>query len=384
MKILHVITECELHHGGPSINLINLVEEQNKMGFLSHIATTHSKFNSYKSKNFQTVKKFIYSFKTNFPKSINYSKEFKKFIDNNISNYDILHIHGLYRYPVSYAAYKSGKLKIPYIIRPHGSLDPFLHNKSNNSLILKKCWRYFIDFPNLKKCNAIHATSQMEKIKIKKLRLNNKIFINSNFISSFFFEKKLKKKPKKNYNYILFLGRINFKKGLDILIPAFKKISDEYKNYKLLLVGPNNERYLQIKINPLIKKYNISKKVKYHKPIYGKKLLGVYNRSILFILPSYTENFGNTVIEAMSQGIPVVISNNLDLSSQFKKHKIAKICKCEVKSLYDSIKSVISNKKDTLIMKKKAMKYVSNNFASATVLKKLNNIYLKILKKNFA
>jgi len=177
MKILHVITDCDLQHGGPPINLINLVKKQNKIGYLSHIATTHSKLNNYKSKYFFKVKKFIYSFKTNFPKSINYSKDFKNFIDNNIKKYDILHIHGLYRFPVSYAAYKSRKLKIPYIIRPHGSLDPFLHNKSNNNLLLKKTWRNLIDYPNLKKSNAIHATSQLEKKKIKKLNLNNKIFI---------------------------------------------------------------------------------------------------------------------------------------------------------------------------------------------------------------
>ena len=192
MKILHIISSLRKEDGGLPESVKNLSNELNIHKIHSDIATTY-----HKDKNIETdkpVKSRIYSFKRFIFDNIQFSLEFKKFIDLKLSQYDLIHIHGLYRFPTSYAAYKAIKLKIPYIISTHGSLDPYLYMQSKKNLFLKRLWEILIDFPILKKANGIHCTSDIEKQKIKKLNLNKRIFTIPIFVSNIFFEKKKKKK----------------------------------------------------------------------------------------------------------------------------------------------------------------------------------------------
>lgn len=165
MKILHVISSVDLKYGGTSRNILDLVLAQNKNGINANICTVydHKKENKKIPFIYRYIKNKIYYFKINLLKDIRFSLSFKNFIDHNIKSYDIIHIHGLYRFPVSYAAYKARKLKIPYIIKPHGSLDPFLYKQSSKSLILKRLWEYFFDFINIKHANIIECKSNIEK-----------------------------------------------------------------------------------------------------------------------------------------------------------------------------------------------------------------------------
>ena len=385
MKILHIISSLRNEDGGLPESVKNLSNELNIHKIHSDIATTYYKDKSIKID--KTVKTRIYSFKRFIFDNIQFSLEFKRFIDLKLLNYDLIHIHGLYRFPTSYAAYKAKKLNIPYIISTHGSLDPYLYKQSKKNLFLKRLWEITIDFPILKKANGIHCTSDIEKNKIKKLNLSKKIFTIPIFISNIFFEKKREKKNnfRKNYGFsdndfiILFLGRINFKKGLDLLIPAFYKINKKFKQTKLLMVGPNPDRYLENVVNPLIKKHRINKEVSYIKPQYDKNLIACYENSDLFVLPSYTENFGLTIFEAMSQKIPVVVSNQVDLAPVIKKNNLARICNCNVDSLTEKITQVLKNKKNNQIIKKKAYKFVKENYSSSSVIKQIVKQYKSVL-----
>ena len=385
MKILHIISSLRKEDGGLPESVKNLSNELNIHKIHSDIATTYYKDKGIKTD--KTVKTRIYSFKRFIFDNIQFSLEFKRFIDLKLLNYDLIHIHGLYRFPTSYAAYKARKFNIPYIVSTHGSLDPYLYKQSKKNLFLKRLWEIIIDFPILKKANGIHCTSDIEKKKIKKLNLSKKIFTIPIFISNIFFEKKREKKNKfrKIYGFsdndfiILFLGRINFKKGIDLLIPAFDKINKKFKQTKLLMVGPNPDGYLENVINPLIKKYKINEEVSYIKPQYDKNLIECYKNSNLFVLPSYTENFGLTIFEAMSQKIPVVVSNQVDLAPVLKKNNLARVCNCNVDSLTEKITQVLKNKKNNQIIKKKAYKFVKENYSSSSVIKQMIEKYKLIL-----
>ena len=329
MRILHIISSINLKYGGPSRFVLDLVVKQNKMFQDSSICTTfEGQDNGKLTQKNSFLKKKIIGFKTNIFHSIRYSQGFKNFIDHHIEQYDIIHIHGLYRFPVTYAAFVARKKKIPYIITPHGSLDPYLYRRSAYSLILKRLWEYFFDFPNIKNATAIHCTSNLEKKKINQLNIRHKakLIIIPNFISDIFFKRKIKnisfKKKIGFFNddkIILFLGRINFKKGLNLLIPAFKKINNAFPDYKLLVVGQNNEKYLEQVLLPLVKKKNLEDCFKYLPASSGNQLVQCYRDSDLFVLPSYTENFGLTIFEAMALKVPVVVSDKVDLAGLIKK-----------------------------------------------------------------
>lgn len=388
MKILHVISSLDKTNGGLPEFVKNLASQQNKNGKISHIVTTNN-FNNSKNYKINLKKKNIYSFKRNFFKNICYSSDFKKFINNKIENYDLIHIHGLYRFPTIYAAYKSFKKKKPYVISPHGSLDPFLFKQSKKNIILKRIWEYLFEFPLLKKSTAIHSTCEVEKKKLNIYKFKTKIFVIPLCISNLFFKKNISKKSfrkkiglnKKNFN-IVFIGRLNFKKGLDILIPAFKKIRNTFHNTKLIIVGPNNDKYYENFLMPLINKYNLSNDVIYHKPLYNNELTNCYKDANLFVLPSYTENFGLTIFEAMSQKVPVIVSDQIDMAKDIKENNIALICKCNINSISKNIKFIINNKRSTKSLIKRAYRFVKKNLSSTSIENEFTKNYNNILKNS--
>ena len=275
---------------------------------------------------------------------------------------------------------------------PHGSLDPYLYRRSAYSLILKRLWEFFFDFPNIRNTSGIHCGSNLEKNKINQLNIvpKAKLFVIPNFISDIFFKKKIKNlsfKDKIGFSnddkIILFLGRINFKKGLDLLIPAFKKINNVFSNYKLLVVGPNNENYLEQVVLPLVEKNNLEDHFKYLPSVGGKELVQCYLDSDLFVLPSYSENFGLTIFEAMALKVPVVVSDQVDLAGLIKKNKLAYIHRCNPNSLFQEIKNCIQNKKKTDQNKMRASNFVNQHYRSELIVNKLKIIYKKLISNHF-
>ena len=80
----------------------------------------------------------------------------------HITEYDVVHVHGLYRFPTTFAAAIARRKRVPYLICPHGSLDPFLYKQSRYSLPLKRLYERLFDFPNLNHAGAIQYTSDAE------------------------------------------------------------------------------------------------------------------------------------------------------------------------------------------------------------------------------
>ena len=120
-------------------------------------------------------------------------------------------------------------------------------------------------------------------------------------------------RSKKNNN-LLFLGRINPIKNIDVLVEAYSNLKSEYKNkFSLIIVGEAfldyEKKYLE-KLKTLIKTKQLENKIKFLGPVYGTKKFKIISQSFCLILPSKSENFGNVVLEAMSQKTPVITSEN--------------------------------------------------------------------------
>jgi len=98
------------------------------------------------------------------------------------------------------------------------------------------------------------------------------------------------------------------------------------------------------------------------------------------VLPSYSENFGLTIFEAMSQKVPVIVSDQIDMVDEIKKNNSAIVCKCNINSLYKSIELVLKNKKKKKQIIKNAFKFV-NRFKSSEVEKEMRLNYKKLLQK---
>ena len=112
---------------------------------------------------------------------------------------------------------------------------------------------------------------------------------------------------------VLFLGRLHYKKGLDLLVPAFA--SGTSGEVMLVIAGPDGDGY-QAKIERLVDLYKLNDRVLFTGMLYGKERIEVLADADLFVLPSYQENFGIAVVEALCSGCPVLVSDKVNIHKQ--------------------------------------------------------------------
>jgi glycosyltransferase involved in cell wall biosynthesis len=233
MKTLHVISDLNPRSGGPNSVVRALSDYQARARIDVTVCTSNWKNSTNKNiSEYLGSRKNDVSFKI-FPSwsPLLISTTMNKWFRNNIKSFDIVHIHGLYRFPVTSAACWARIAEVPYLICPHGSLDPFLYKQSRYNILLKRIYERLFDIPNLNHAAAVHYTAEDEAKRAAFLKLRSMPVIVSNGIDwESYNHLPAKGKFRQHLGIdakrplVLFLGRINFKKGLDILVPAFSRV----------------------------------------------------------------------------------------------------------------------------------------------------------------
>src|SRR5437667_9422323 len=152
MNILHVLECFAPRYGGPVSVLRALADAQADAGHTITICTTNCDYPDgiLRPAGTESVRGGAVNVHY-FPVQvtpIKISIQLARFIDRKIEDFDVVHIHGLYRFPTTYAARSARKRGVPYIIRPHGSLAPYLHHRSAKSVLIKRLYERLFDFPN--------------------------------------------------------------------------------------------------------------------------------------------------------------------------------------------------------------------------------------------
>ena len=266
-----------------------------------------------------------------------YSKEIKNFLINHIEEYDFVIVHGLWLYNL-FAVYqvikklkRAGVKKIPqFFAFAHGMLDPWFQKTKTRRL---KAFRnvlywYFIQEKILRSADGILFTCEEEMLlsrtTFKKYKPQNEFNTGYGipnppaYSSSMKITFEEKYKLEEGATFILYMGRIDEKKGLDLLVKAYHNIlSSNVQNHNLPIVviaGPGQnsdfgkkiEKY--INANPVLQKYFV-----FVGMLTGDAKWGALYLSDAFILPSHQENFGIAVVEALACGTPVLISNKINI-----------------------------------------------------------------------
>lgn len=298
MKILHTISGLSITSGGPSLSVYLLVKELREQGIDAEILC----FDTEDSKdNLISREDFIKTIKAPSSIKLGYSKIFLKFLQDN-AIYDIYHGHGLWQMPVHFMAKEAKKKNKPYIITPRGMLEPWA---LNNGKWKKMLSLFLYQHKDLAKANCIHSTSKMEAENIRKLGFKNPIAVIPNGIDlSEYIIKKLKKQNSKKT--ILFLSRIHYKKGIELLFEAWSKIENKIRTEWVIKIAGNGDSEYINSLYQLIKRMNLENKIEFIGAKFGEDKIKTYLQADLFILPTYSENFGMVVAEALACGLPVI------------------------------------------------------------------------------
>ena len=391
MKILHVISSLSPRSGGPTTVILTLAQEQARQGHDVVICATNAD-NPSGTLPVKTDRPLYYNGVTIWYFSIYYffplciSKTLIKWVNNNIRSFDIVHVHGLYRFPPTYSAWKSKSVGIPFIIRPHGNLDPFLMKQSRYCFPLKKIYEHLFDIPNLNHAAAIHYTSDEEAQQALPLGLSSKPMVMPNGIDWQSY-KHLPSKGifrhsigiTKRQKLVLFLGRINFKKGLDLLIPALGHVSKKIPDVHLAIVGPDNDHYLE-KVRQWCKAQHIEANVSFVGYLDPDKAREAYIDANIFVLPSYSENFGMTVVEAMACGCPVIISDRVNIWKDVKKADAGLVVGLDSQELAGAITKMLTDMQSSQAMGLRGRQAAAMKYAWPPIVRQLTEAYCELIK----
>jgi len=385
MKILHVIANLAPRYGGPSKACIEMARAVAKQGHDVTIATTNQDGTGVLDVPLnQPILKdgvTIYYFPIQFPRFLGASWPLANFLKHQIKQFDVVHIHSLYLFHNAIAEYYCHRYHIPYLIRPHGTLDPYIYHRHR---LRKRIMEMLFQNRYLNLASGIHFTTEEEEALAAPYTFQRPAFIIPNGInledyqalpSAGTFKKQFPQFQSKRI--VLFLGRINFKKGLDLLIPAFAKLTKQLPDIHLILAGPDNDGYLK-EVNQWIAEQNISEHVSYVGMLLGEQKLAAFRDAELFVLPSYSENFGISVLEAMACHIPVIISNKVNLWSEVQTHQAGLITTCDVDDLSNNMKQLLASSELRNKVSKHAYELVKEKYSWSPVAHQLIHAYQDI------
>ncbi len=255
-----------------------------------------------------------------------------------IASFDVAHCHSVFLWPTAAAAMQARRAKVPYVVSPRGMLVGDLIQRK--SRLLKTAWIGLFERRNLAGAGSIHLTSDVEAEELAKLRLpTRRVDLIPNGIDA----PPLAGAPSGEdadipTPYVLSLGRINWKKGLDRLIPAMAFAP----GVALVIAGNDDENY-QPRLEALAREAGVADRTHFVGPVGSARKWALIRGAAAFALPSYSENFGNVILEAMVCGVPVVVTPEVGLAQAVAAAQAGLVVSGEPQGLGEAIAGLLAD-----------------------------------------
>lgn len=376
MKILHIIPTIEQKSGGPSNALIQYAISLRNLAEIE-IATTRSGLDGNELKKIQSAMGNIpiHSFDSWGTHSRNISWPMFVWLKKNVGRYDLLHIHALFSPMSTLAAFWARRLKAPYVIRPLGTISPYTFSSGNR--LLKRIYFQFIERQTLLGASAIQFTSPLEMEKASRVSSFNHSIVIPNPVEPFS-KNGLEGHNRNSSRKILFLSRIHPKKGLDLLLQAMKELLKRHHDAELIVAGTGSPEYVK-EVKKLTRSLGLLDRVQFLGFIEGEKKQKLFQEATLLALPSYDENFGMAIAEAMASGLPVLVSDQVGIWPDIQEYNAGVVVRCEVDSIKNGLEKLIENPELSSEMGKRGKQLVQDRYSSEKVARQLLALYHEIL-----
>lgn len=386
MKVLHVIPGIAPRYGGPTQAVIGMCRATQREGIECLIATTdangHGSLDVKLGHPVPYLGTSVIFFKRQWSEAFKYSHPLAKWLENNVINFDVVHIHAIFSHSSVAAARSCLKNNIPYVLRPLGNLAPW---SLSQKPVRKRIFLNLVGLNLLKKASAIHYTSETERKQAEsRFGFKNGAVIpigidETLFKDSFPTESEPPEKSSNDFSYIIFLSRVHPQKGIEFLLKAFHKISNEkkFENWRLIIAG-NGERTYFSQVQETVHKYQLSHRVIFTGWLEGKKKIECLRKASLMVLPSHQENFGIAVIEAMALGVPVLISRNVDLAHEIEQVRAGWITELNEHDLGDKLMLALEDKDERDRRGRSGFKLVQSKFQWKTIASDLVGLYHRV------
>ena len=378
MRVIHVIPAVAPRYGGPSEMVIGICRHLNQRGHQATILTTdadgagelpvrYDEMSAYRG----VESRF---FHRRWSESFKFAPGMARWLKANIDNYDIAHIHAIFSWSTVVAGRICLASEVPYVLRPLGSLDPWSlsQRRWRKQLLMQAVIRRL-----LLRAASIHYTSELERQNAESALglTNGRVVANAVAIPQDSSRPFIQPDPAFD-RYLLYLGRLHPKKKLEWVIKSFASVAET--PFRLVIAGDGEPRYRRT-LEKLARSSGAADRIVFEGWVTGDRKERLLRGCQALLLISESENFGNTVAEAMARGRPVVVNEGVNIHPDIRRYGAGWVVSSRNSALTTTLAEVIRNRDERLARGRNARNLAERLYGWEAITDAMEAMYIDCL-----
>jgi glycosyltransferase involved in cell wall biosynthesis len=248
----------------------------------------------------------VWYFPSRWLRRLYWSPPMARALRAQVGGFDLVHLHSVFLWPTWAAARAARAAGVPYLLSPRGMLVRDL--VAARSRLAKTAWMTLVERANLAHASGVHVTSAIEAIEVRKFnyRLGGRIVEVPNGVA---LAPELPPEPGANPDYVLILGRVNWKKRIEIALEALALVD----GIRLVVAGGDDDGSMAA-LRARAAALGIAGRVDFVGPVAGDAKRRLLRGALALLMPSLSENFGNSALEAMAEGTPAIVTPRVGIA----------------------------------------------------------------------
>jgi glycosyltransferase involved in cell wall biosynthesis len=386
MKVLLVVPAVGDVYGGTSKIVVELARSLGATGLRTDVVTTNANGNGdldvptgvWVDADGYRIKYFPYSKRGDYK----FSFALTRWMSRRVRDYDVVHTHAIFSYPVLPAHWFCHRNRVPYLMTPHGMLEPWALSYKARKKSLYYRWVEQAAFNNAR---AVHVTSSPEVDSVRRLGIKAPVLYVPNGVDLTEFERAHDAAPFRERfpetggkRLVLFLGRVDPKKGLDLLAPALRQLRDGRPDVHCVVAGPDNVGF-EPAARGHFERAGCADAVTFTGMLAGEMKHAALAAAAAYVAPSYSEGFSMSILEGMASGLPCVFTKGCNFP-EAAEAKVARVVDADAGALASALGEVLDDPAAADRMGAAARDFVFNNYTWAHAAARLKDAYRAMMR----
>ncbi|MBV9328287.1 MAG: glycosyltransferase [Chloroflexi bacterium] len=339
--MLHVIPSIAPRYGGPSSAVVGMCTSLQNRGVAVQIATTDAdgpaRLPVPHGRRMEWSGVPTVFFPRQLSEAYKYSRPLASWLAENVAEFDVVHVHAVFSHACLAASSACRRRGVPYVVRPLGTLDPWsLRQKPLRKRLL---WHLGVQ-RMLRGAAAMHYTTASEKrLAETALDLQRGVVIPLGVDETLFRTTRSRGEPP----YVLVLGRLHPKKGIESLVDVFLEVSERLPEWNLVVAGDGEPEYVA-SLRAHVARLDAHHRVVFRGWVQGQAKAAALAGAAVLALPSHQENFGLVVAEALACGTPVLVSTHVNLADEIAAANAGWVVPLDRAILRDRLTCILRNR----------------------------------------
>lgn len=386
-----MIPSVSLKHGGPSYAIRSYAQALQDVGVDVTVATTDDDGAGTRLKVPLGVPisvkgvRYLYFRRNIVPYKFSFS--LRRWLRGNVESFDVVHIHAVFSFASTVAAKACRRARVPYVVRPLGVLNRW--GLQNRRAFLKRLSLRLLEIPLLRRAAALHFTAEAEAeeasqvipefSRIRRAIIPVPVESIAHETGTAAFQDMFPEAA--NRKIILYLSRIDPKKGIELLLEAFASAIESDPRLVLVIAGAGEAGYVQ-SLRDHVSRLGLNERVLWTGQLEGDRKHAAFAAAALFILVSASENFGIAPAEALAAGIPTIVSEEVAISADVRRYGAGLVVARDAARVAAAILTLLADKEVASQMGANARRLVEENYSLEQIGRALADLYRSVISRS--